>query len=160
MKKLVCAMLAGLLLAVFAGNALADQKVKLPSSSYSVTIPDGMEYDGPGQKPDNAKFAWVSEPMGLEILFSCEKNARGATLEAMATVLRTENGMDAEIRTIAGIDMIVYRGTDPDDDPATAMKFISYVFLDGNMAQEICFWYANQNAADRTAEIISSISKD
>ena len=160
MKKLVCMILVGMLLAVFAGSALADQKVKLPSSSYSVTIPDGMEYDGPGQRPDNAKFAWISEQMGLEILFACGKNNRGATLEAMATVLRSENGMDAEIRRIAGIDMIVYQGTDPDDDPSTAMKFIAYVFLDGNMAQEICFWYANQSAADRTAEIIQSISKD
>ena len=38
------------------------------------------------------------------------------------------------------------------------MKCIGYVFLDGDAAQMICFWYAGQTAADLTAEIIGSIT--
>lgn len=156
MKKFFCLVLALMLTALFAGSALAE-KVDLPESGYCVTIPDGMEYSGKRNAADEADFVWLSGRLGLEIQFAHAKNDRNVSLEAMATVLR-EDGYDAEIRRVSGIDMIVYEGTDPDDDPAEAMKFITYVFLEGNMAQQICFWYANQEAADLTLQIIESIT--
>ena len=84
-------------------------------------------------------------------------NIKGATLPAMTDVL-TGDGIDAAVYRINGIDMIAYRVIDPQDPPEKGMKCIGYVFLDGGMAQMICFWYANQEAADLTAEIIGSIT--
>ena len=157
MKRLMCGLTVLALMLLCLGSALAEQKVRLPESSYSLTLPDGMEYDGPGDIPDDAAFAWVSEDLGLDIQFFCRANDRGATLPAMTDVL-TGDGIDAAVYRINGIDMIAYRVIDPQDPPEKGMKCIGYVFLDGGMAQMICFWYANQEAADLTAEIIGSIT--
>ena len=46
MKKRICGILAVLMLTVLAGGALAEQKVMLPDSRMSVTLPDELEYDG------------------------------------------------------------------------------------------------------------------
>ena len=157
MKKGMCGLVTLLLVLVCMNGALAEQKVQLPESRYSLTIPDSMEYDGPGETPDDALFAWVSEKQGLDIQFFRQKNDKGATLEAMADVL-IGDGMDAAIYRINGIDMIVYRVSDPQDPPEKGMKCIGYVFLDGDAAQMICFWYATQEAANLTAEIMESIT--
>ena len=157
MKRLMCGIMVLALVLLCMSGALAERKVKLPESRYSLTIPDSMEYDGPGETPDDALFAWVSEKQGLDIQFFRQKNDKGATLEAMADVL-IGDGMDAAIYRINGIDMIVYRVSDPQDPPEKGMKCIGYVFLDGDAAQMICFWYATQEAANLTAEIMESIT--
>ena len=157
MKRRMCGLITLVLVLMSLSGALADQKVRLPESSYSVTIPDTMEYDGPGQTPDDALFAWVSEKQGLDIQFFRQKNDKGATLEAMADVL-IRDGMDAAVYRINGIDMIVYRVSDPQDPPEKGMKCIGYVFLEKDAAQMICFWYATQEAADLTAKIMESIT--
>ena len=159
MKRLMCGIMVLALVLLCMSGALAEQKVRLPESSYYLTIPDGMEYDGPGDIPDDAAFAWVSGKLGLDIQFFRQPNDGGAALQAMADVI-IGDGVDAEIHRINGIDMIAYRVTDPQDPPEQGMKCIGYVFLDGDAAQMICFWYATQEAADLTAEIIGSIAKD
>jgi len=159
MKRLMCGIMVLALVLLCMSGALAEQKVQLPESSYYLTIPDGMEYDGPGDIPDDAAFAWVSGKLGLDIQFFRQPNDGGAALQAMADVI-IGDGVDAEIHRINGIDMIAYRVTDPQDPPEQGMKCIGYVFLDGDAAQMICFWYATQEAADLTAEIIGSIAKD
>ena len=159
MKRLMCGMMVLALVLLCMGGALAEQKVQLPESSYRLTVPDGMEYDGPGDIPDDAAFAWVSGELGLDIQFFRQPNDGGAALQAMADVI-IGDGVDAEIRRINGIDMIAYRVADPQDPPEQGMKCIGYVFLDGDAAQMICFWNANQEAADLTADIIGSITKD
>ncbi len=159
MKRLMCGIMVLALVLLCMSGALADQKVQLPESSYYLAIPDGMEYDGPGDIPDDAAFAWVSGKLGLDIQFFRQPNDGGAALQAMADVI-IGDGVDAEIHRINGIDMIAYRVTDPQDPPEQGMKCIGYVFLDGDAAQMICFWYATQEAADLTAEIIGSIAKD
>ena len=157
MKRRMCGLIALILVLLCMSGASAEQRVRLPESRYSLMIPDGMEYDGPGEIPDDASFAWVSEKLKLDIQFFRQGNDRGATLEAKADVL-IGDGMDAAIYRINGIDMIVYRVTDPQDPPEKGMKCIGYVFLDGDAAQMICFWYGTQEAADLTAQIISSIT--
>ena len=159
MKKRMCGLTALILVLLCVGAAMAEQKVQLPDSSYSLMIPDGMEYDGPGEVPDDASFAWVSQDLGLDIQFFRQPNGGGASLQAMADVI-IGDGVDAEIHRINGIDMIAYRAADPQDPPEKGMKCVGYVFLDGEAAQMICFWYASQNAANLTAEIIGSITKD
>ena len=159
MKRRLCGMAALILALMSIGCAMADQKVLLPGGSYSLMIPDGMEYDGPGVSPDDAKFAWVSAELGLDIEFFCEPNEKGAALQAMAEVLAGD-GIDTRINRIGGIDMIVYQVTDPGDSKDSGMKCIGYVLEDGKNVQMICFWYATQEAADWTARIISSITKE
>jgi len=158
MRKLI-ALLTALCLAVCClGGALADQKVQLPESRYSLTLPDGMTYDGPGESPDDARFAYVSASLGLDIQFFCQDNEKGATLEGMATVLREDDGFDAAIYRIGGIDMIVFEIADPQDPPEKGMKCMTYMLEDHGKVQMICFWYAGQEAANRTADIIASIT--
>ena len=156
MKKLVCTILTVLLATALAGGALAEQRIRLPESSYTLAIPDGMEYDGPGESPDDARFAWVSEKLGLDIEFFCQSNEKGVPLKAMAEVLAGD-GIETTLQRIAGIEMIAYHTSDPGDLPGKGMKCVGYVIQDGSNVQMICFWYANQEAADLTAEIISSI---
>ena len=160
MKRGLCVIMAAVLALLAVGCAFADQTVTLPESSYRLTLPDEMEYDGPGTGNDDAKFAYVFVDKKLEIDFFLRTNPGGATLQAIAEVLRAQNDSTAIYR-IRGIDMIVYRVTDPGDDPTgKGMKCIGYAFLDGDYIQEICFWYGTQEAADLTEEIISSITKD
>ena len=159
MKRLMCGIMVLALVLLCMSGALAERKVKLPESRYSLTIPDGMEYDGPGELSDDSLFALVSAKLGLDIEFFRQPNDGGAALQAMADVI-IGDGVDAEIRRINGIDMIAYRVADPQDPPEQGMKCIGYVFLDGDAAQMICFWYATQEAADLTADIIGSITKD
>ncbi len=155
MKKWICMLLALLLLA--GSCAAADEKIQLPDSRYSLTIPDGMKYDGPGEDPDTAKFAFLSEKLGLEIDFF-SYDANGWELKEMAESLK-ENGTDVEMYRINGIDIIVDRVTDPDDPPDQGMKCIGYVLKDQGTIVEICFWYATKKAAKLTEEIISSIEE-
>ena len=159
MKRLMCGIMVLALVLLCMSGALAERKVKLPESRYSLTIPDGMEYDGPGELSDYSLFAWVSAKLGLDIEFFRQKNDKGKTLQAMADYI-IGDGVDAGIYRINGIEMIAYRDTDPQDPPEKGMKCIGYVFLDGDAAQMICFWYATQEAADLTADIIGSITKD
>ena len=157
MKRRMCGLMALILALLCTGVAAAEQRVQLPESRYSLMIPDGMEYDGPGEMSDDSLFAWVSPQLGLDIEFFRQVNDKGATLQGMADVI-IGDGIDAAIYRINGIDMIAYRDKDPQDPPEKGMKCIGYVFLDGDAAQMICFWYATQEAADLTAEIIGSIT--
>ena len=154
MKKLFCIGLTVMIL-LTAGCALAEQTVILPESSFRLTLPDGMEYDGPGV--DNAKFAYVSAQLGLEIhFFLYDRN--GASLEKMVGPMTEAGADEAELWTVNGISMIVFRVEDPDDPPQQGMKCIGYLLADGDRIQQIDFWYATQDAAKLTEEIIASIT--
>ena len=156
LKAPAALLLAFLMVAAITSGALAEQKVRLPESSYYLMIPDGMEYDGPGTSPDDARFAYVSASLGLEIQFFCQPNDKGVSLQAMAEVL-VGDGIETSIHRINGMEMIVYQTEDPGDAPGKGMKCIGYVLKDGNTIVEICFWYATKEAAKMTEEIISSI---
>ena len=157
MKKRICGILAVLMLTVLAGGALAEQKVMLPDSRMSVTLPDELEYDGPGTTAgDDADFAYVSPELGLEIWF-LHYDSQGVTLEKLAEAMQ-ENYDRVVITRIGGTELLKYETTDPGDIFGEEMKCIGYVVMDGKQIQEIVFWYANQRAADLTAEIISTIT--
>ena len=157
MKRVVSVLLAAALILSLCGNAMADQKVQLPESSYRLTLPDGMQYDGPGGSGES--FAYVDESIGLDISFFCY-DRKGKTLEAIAPEIR-EQCDSASIRQIRdGIKALVYEVRDPADPPEKGMKCIGYVLEDGDRIQEICFWYATQKAADLTKTIIESLRKE
>ena len=157
MKRVAGILLAVALAVAMGGSALADQKVRLPESSYCLTLPDGMQYDGPGGSGES--FAYVDDKTGLDIAFFCY-DSRGKTLEAIAPEIRDQCD-SVSIRQIRdGIQVLAYEVRDPDDPPQKGMKCIGYVLEDGNRFQEICFWYATQDAANMTKTIIESISKE
>jgi hypothetical protein len=157
MKRITAGLLTAMILALCFGAGAEGITVRLPDSAYSVTVPEGMIYDGPGEGADTSQFAWVDEKIGLDIIFFCYDNA-GVDLWTAAEKIRDlcEN---VGIYLISGIEMLVYELTDPGDPPGEGMRCIAYTFQEGNLMQEICFWYATQEAADRTAEIIESITK-
>ena len=148
-------MIAALALVFLLGTAAADQTVYLPADSrLSVMLPDEMEYDGPGSL-DKASFAYVSETLGLDVIFSYTDGSALRDLEDLIPEIEKSGMEDVTIRVVCGMDMIVYRYTP--DDP-TEMKCIGYIFRDGNQIQEIAFWYANQGAADLTKTIMESLT--
>jgi hypothetical protein len=158
-KRIVCLLTAAALM-LGMGGALAEQKVGLPESRYSLTMPDEMQYDGPaeGTVPgDDARFAYVSKDLGLDVHFFCYDRPAGTELKALAEQLR-KNYEDVAIYVISGIEMIVYRVADPESPPEKGMKCVGYVIPEEGKFQEIVFWYANQAAADRSAEIIATIT--
>ena len=157
MRKGLCLIMAAVMLLLTMSCAMAEQTVFLPESSFRLTLPDGMEYDGPGTGSDNAKFAYVSAELGLEIhFFLYDRN--GAALEAMVEPLKEQGVDEASLYTVNGINMIVYRVNDPDDTPQKGMKCIGYVLADGDSIQQIEFWYATKDAAKLTETIIASIT--
>ena len=156
MKRMICLILASAL-SLAAAGALADQKVYLPGSTYCLTLPDGMRYDGPGG--DGESFAYVDEAAGAEVIFF-SYDSRGLSLEAIAQEARKENESVTIRRIREGIQALVYEASDPGDPPRKGMKCIGYVLADGDRILEICFWYATQQAADMTKTIIESIRKE
>ena len=152
MKKWVCLVLAVLLLAGCC--AMAEEKVQLPDSRFFITLPDGMEYDGPGQLDGDAfAFAYAGKSLGLDISF-LSYDAKGTELISLLQGVM-EKSEEAALYQIAGQEMIVYRTTDPTD----GARMIGYILKDGDHLVEIIFTYANQAAADMTEQIIQSLTE-
>ena len=145
------AALVFVLLLVMAGTAFADQDVQLKGTRYTLTLPDSMEYDGPGN-PGKADFAYVSESLGLEILFT---SANGSGLQQLADMIPNlaDEVDDPRMTTVNGVEMIVYRVTADDPDG----KAVGYILRDGDKVWQIEFWYTSQTAADMTKTIMESI---
>ena len=146
---LVCAALA------FSAAALADREVQLPNSRYAIDVPDWMRYSPPGEG-DSGVHSWYSEM--LEINYTAYRKA-DAVSQGMPETLReaaeqrSAAGADAELRSVNGIEMLVFRTTDEED----GAPCIGYVFEDGDWLVEVDFWYATKEAANQTAKIISTI---
>ena len=155
MKKALCLIAC---LATLCGCAAAETDVLLPGSRYRLTIPDGMQYSEP-RDGDDGFCAWYSDLLEID----CSRYpkmqlfAQGdeRTIQRLAE-MRTDDGIDVEVREINGIEMLVSWVT----DEADGAPGISYLFFDGNWVEEVFFWYATQEAADMTAEIIMSIHSD
>ena len=151
-KKALCLVAC---LAMLCGSAAAETEVLLPGSSYRLTIPDGMQYSEP-REGDNGTYAWYSDRLEIDYvrtpkmqLFDPDDER---TLQRLAEI-RTDAGIDVEIREINGIGMLVSWVT----DEADGTPGISYLFFDGNWAEEVFFWYAGQEEAEVTAEVMMSI---
>ena len=99
MRKWVCLVLAALLLA--GSCAMAEQKVQLPDSRFYLMLPDEMEYDGPG-KPGKADFAYVSDSLGLEVLFTSADGSGLVSLSDMIPYLE-DDVEKVEPVTVSGV---------------------------------------------------------
>ena len=135
--------------------AAAEQTVALPESLYLVDVPDDMQYSAPTDG-DGGVHAYVSDT--LEMDYRSYSVAEAAAFGLMPTLRESaeklrENGMDAELCDVNGIEMLVYRLTDETD----GTPCIGYVFMDGTQVVEVFFWYATQDAAEKTKQIMESI---
>ena len=154
MRRWMCAMLAAVLVLAAGCCAMAEEKVKLPDSRYYITLPSGMEYDGPGPMDGDAfAFSYVGESLGLDIDF-LSYAAKGVELASLVQGVG-EKAEEAALYQVAGQEMIVYRAT----DPADGAKGIGYILKDGDRLVEIIFWYATQAAADMTEQIMLSLTE-
>lgn len=132
------------------GSAAAEQTVVLPESRYVIDVPDDLKYS-PAEDGDEGIEAYISDT--LEMDYCSYPTAEDApTLQERAEKLAAD-GTDAEMRTVNGIEMLVYRVT----DEADGAPCIGYAFMDGTQTIEIFFWYATQEAADLTRRIMETI---
>ena len=135
------------------GSAAAEQTVVLPESRYVIDVPDELKYS-PAEDGDEGIEAYISDT--LEMDYCSYPTAEDApTLQERAEKL-VAGGTDAEIRNVNGIEMLVYRIT----DEADGAPCIGYAFMDGNRIVEIFFWYATQEAADLTKNIMETIHEN
>ncbi len=154
MKKLTGLLICVVLLFSCAG---AEQTILLPGGRYVIDVPDEMEYSAP-ETGDFGVEAYISETLEMDYLSypRAEGAARGMAETLRETVeICAANELDVELRKVNDSEMLCFRTAD-DADGAFC---IGYVFEDGDQYIEIDFWYATQEAGEKTAEIISSVRK-
>ena len=152
MKKAVSLLV---FMALLFSCAAADQAVELPGNRYVIFLPEGMKYSAPAEG-DARVQAYISEELEMDYLAYSREEATGfgmlPTLRETAEKLK-ENGTEAELREAGGVEMLVYRLT----DDADGAQGICYVFEDGDTVIEVIFWFATQDAAERSKTIMESI---
>ena len=152
MKKVFCLLILFALLPAFAA---AEQEVLLPGGRYAVDVPDRMTYSAP-EAGDSGVEAYISDT--LEMDYRSYPVAEAAAFGLLPTLRESAerlaaDGADVELREVNGIEMLCFRITDDADGAAC----IAYVFEDGEMLIEIDFWYATQEAAEKTKLIMETI---
>ena len=131
-------------------SAAAEQTVALPGNRYVIDVPDGMKYS-PAEEADEGIEAYISDTLEMDY-FSYSVTDDMLTLQERAEE-QAAKGSDVEIRTVNGIEMLVYRVM----DEADGAPCIGYAFVDGTQIVEVFFWYATQEAADLTKRIMETI---
>lgn len=152
MRKLVSLLIC---LIILFGCATAEQTVILPGGHYAVDVPDWMDYNDPVDG-DAGVEAYISPDLEMDYISYTKEEAvyRGMADNLRQTAEdRKAQGADVQIRKVNGIEMLCYRLTDDADEAPC----IGYVFEDGDRIIEIAFWYATQEAADKTKEIMETI---
>ena len=144
MKKVICILIVILTLTA---AALADQAVTLPGG-FALDVPDNMNYDAEKGTDSDFCFAYVSSQLEMDV-FSYPGSGE---LRDMVEMLN-EQGENAELRKINGIEAICFRGS----DPADGTPFIGYLMKGGDQLTEVVFWYATQEAGDRTRTIMETL---
>ena len=152
MKKLISILIC---MALLYSCTLAEQAVTMPESRYVITVPDSMAYSAP-EKQDKGVQAYISDTLEMDYLSYTREDAAAygfrPTLRETAEKLR-ESGMEAELREVNGIEMLVYRVT----DEADGAQGLGYIFVDGDRFVEVVFWYATEEAAETAKLIMESI---
>ena len=152
MKKVFCLLILFALLPVFAA---AEQEVLLPGGRYAVDVPDRMTYSAP-EAGDSGVEAYISDTLEMDYLSYPKsewlRQGMKESLRETAEELASQ-GEEIELRSINGIEALCFRVT----DGADGTPCIAYVFEDGETLIEINFWYATQEAADETKQIMESI---
>ena len=138
------------------GCARAEQWFRLPRSRYELALPDRLAYSAP-EEGDEGVEAWISDTLEVDIFAMTREEAEtltglGESLQETAETL-TGLGREAEVREVAGIEMLCLRTV----DEADGAPCIGYIFIEGEYVIEIEFWYATPEAGEETAAIISSI---
>ena len=148
MRK-VFGLIMAVMILVGTGCGLAET-VQLPESRYAVTVPDGMDCDGPLEGMEEA-FVYLSEELGLEVHFF---RYEAGVMETVKELL-TNGAEDMNMAPVNGLETFVFRCPDEGD----GWKAIGYILEDGDATQVILFWYGTQEAADLTKTIMESIEE-
>lgn len=152
MKKWIGLLICMILLFSFAA---AEKTVTLPGNRYVIDVPDWMKYSEP-EEEDNGVQAYISDTLEMDYLTYTHEEAAALgfsdTLRETAEKL-TAVGVEAELYEVNGIEMLVYRLS----DEADGAPGIGYAFADGDRIVEVIFWYATQEAADYTRQIMETI---
>ena len=156
MKKIIGLVIC---LMMLCGIAAADQAVELlPGLGYVVDLPDDMEYESP-EASENGVESYFTNDLEMDCFCypksEAENLGMAETLKETVNVLK-EKGWEAELRKVNRITMVCVRMKDESD----GAPGIGYIFEDGDLMIEIDFWYATQEAADRTVQIMSSIRQE
>ena len=154
-RKLICVLMLFLMIC---SCAMAEQEVMLPGGHYALDVPDWMEYSD-AVDGDAGVEAYISEDLEMDFVSYLKETAlefgMPGTLKETAKEKRAE-GIKVEIRKINGIEMLLFRVQDEEDDA----QGIVYVFEDGELIIEINFWYSTQEAADETKTIMETIREN
>ena len=157
MKKIIGLVVC--LMMLVSGFAMADQTVELlPGLGYVVDLPDDMEYVSP-EASENGVETYFNNDLEMDCFCypksEAENLGMAETLKETVNVLK-EKRWEAELRKVNRITMVCVRMKDESD----GAPGIGYIFEDGDLMIEIDFWYATQEAADRTVQIMSSIRQE
>ena len=156
MKKIIGLVMCLLMLG---GIAMADQTIELlPGCSYVVDLPDDMEYESPEASENGVETYFTDD---LEMDCFCYPKSEAVELGMAETLKDTakalaEKGWEAELRKVNGIMMVCVRMKDEED----GAPGIGYIFEDGDLLIEVDFWYATQEAAERTKTIMETIREN
>lgn len=144
MKKIICSIIVVLLLLTV---ALADQAASLPGG-FTLNVPDSMVYDGEKGNDSDFCFAYVSEQLEMDVFSYSESRE----LRELAELLVSQ-GNDAQLRSVNGIETVIFRGSDPTD----GAPFIGYLLKNGDSLTEIVLWYATSEAATLCETIMNTL---
>ena len=152
MKKTFCLLAV---LAFLPAFAAAEQEAALPGGRYAVDLPDRMVYSAP-EEGDSGVEAYISDTLEVDWLAypkaeAAQRGMKGSLRETAEEL--AGKGADMELRSVNGIEMLCFRT----GDEADGAPCIAYVFEDGDRLIEIDFWYATQEAADETKQIMEAI---
>lgn len=154
MKRGLCLLL---LLCLLAGCAAAETEVQLPGSRYALRLPDWMIYSPPETEGEGSVYAYISRDLEMDyVVYSKELASALGLAGSMQEIAEAyaAAGMEAELRLVNGIEMVCWYAVDEVD----GTPLISYMFRDEDETMiGITFLYATQEAADLTAEIMTTI---
>ena len=128
-------------------QALADQRVALPGSRYSLTLPDNMK-PGSISQGDDAELAYVSGSLEMDVFTYAQS---GSSLADLAGAL-SASGETTLMTTVAGVEMLRYWTA----DEATGASCMGFIFSDGEQLVEITFWPTDGGA--QAEQIMASLT--
>ncbi len=144
------ALLIVLLLVLFTWAGPAEgQRITLPDGIHSITAAEGMVYQQPAADEADLKGVFLLPPDLEMLVFSYEME--DTTVYSLAESL-VNNGRQAEVREISGVEFLVFQDVDESD----GAPCIGYSYLSGGRMIEISFFYATQEAMDLTVTIMES----
>lgn len=149
MKKLLALLLACLLLCP---AVLADTDYLLEDSGLTLTVPDTMTEQEPDEEDDEELLlACVNDDETLLMMIFCTE-AEGLTLESVQELLSEDASVsNYGVTIINGVETVFAVG----EEDGTA--YVAYFHVSDTVLTEFMFWYADDDAATLSGEIMATL---